>query len=89
MAKCEFNKDAAPLRDCFWNSYFEGTPLSECFHILLLFKVLRCLFVSLTTDTLSKAIMELSSAQHFSNVVSVKGEVGWCWGYTPSGISRT
>ena len=53
-----------------------------------LFKVVHCLFVSLTTDTLSKAIMELSSVQHFSNMVSVIGEVGWCWGYTPSGISR-
>ena len=29
--KYEFNKDAAPPRDCFLSSYFEGTLLRECF----------------------------------------------------------
>ena len=38
------------------------------------FKVVHCSFVSLKTDTLSKAIMVPSSAQFFSNVVSVTGE---------------
>ena len=61
MAKCEFNKDATPQRDCLLSSYFEGTLLSECFHLLFLVnkilflmnEVVHCLSVSLTNDTLS------------------------------------
>ena len=82
----QFNKDATHLRDGFWNSYFEETLFSECFHIL--FKVVHCLSVTLTTDTLSKAIMNPSSVQLFSNLVSQRG-VMWSWAYTPPGISST
>ena len=40
------------------------------------FKVVHCLSVSLTTDFHSKAIMDLSSVQFFSNIVSVTEGAG-------------
>ena len=89
MAKCEFNKDAAPQPVCFWNSYFEGTLLSECIFFSQ-FKVVHGLSVSLTTDTLSKSIMDPSSVQRFSDMVSVTGEgLAWWQEYIPPGISGT
>ena len=55
--------------------------MSECTHILFLVKIVHCLCVSVTTDTLGKAIMDPSSIQCFPNMVSVTREgLGWCWG---------
>ena len=40
-------------------------------YFVLSFKVVHCLFVSLTTEFQNKAIMDPSSVQLFSNIVSV------------------
>ena len=29
MVNCKFNKDATPLPNCFWNSYFEGKAIMD------------------------------------------------------------
>ena len=67
MSKCEFNKDVL--------QYLCGTASETIIfkeHCLMnasifcsLFKVVHCLSVSITTDTLSKAIMDPSSVQLF------------------------
>ena len=46
------------------------------YFILSLKLFIVCLSASLTTDILSKAIMDPSSVEIFSNIVSVTGE-GW------------
>ena len=57
MAKCKFNKDVTALRGCFWKKYLEETLLSECFHILFLAQNCSLFVLSLTTDSLSIAII--------------------------------
>ena len=46
------------------------------YFVLSLKLFIVCLSASLTTDILSKAIMDPSSVEIFSNIVSVTGE-GW------------
>ena len=46
------------------------------YFVLSLKLFIVCLSASLTTDSLSKAIMDHSSVEIFSNMVSVTGE-GW------------
>ena len=64
-----------------------GLLLEQLFSMKLLsefvfsFRTVLCLSVSLTNDSLSKAIMDPSSVQLFSNIVFVTGGgVGCTWG---------
>ena len=79
MAKCEFNKDALQhlCGAASRTAVFRDNWL-DCFVFCTYFKVVRYSFVSLTTDTLIKAIKEPSSVHFFSNIVSVTG--GGVWG---------
>ena len=80
MPKCEFNKDVLQYlcRTASETIIFKEHCLMNASIFCSLFKVVHCLSVSITTDTLSKAIMDPSSVQLFSNIVFsiTGGEVG-------------
>ena len=78
MPKSEFNKDA--LQHLCGTASGTVTFKEHCLVNASIFrsqfKVVHYLSVSLTTDTLSKAFMDPSKVQLFSNIVSVTGG-GW------------
>ena len=73
MSKCEFNKDALQhiCGTATGKAIFKQRWLVNVSIFYSQFKFVHRLAVSLTTDTLSKAIMDLSSVQRFSNIVSL------------------
>ena len=73
MPKYEFIKDALEhlCESAFETAIFKEHCLINASVFCSQFKILSILSVSLTTDFRSKAIMDPSSVQLFSNIVSV------------------
>ena len=80
MQKCEFDKNALQhlCGTAFRTVIFKEHGFVNVVKFRSYLKVVSCLPVTLTTDTLSKAFMDFSSVQPFSNILFVTGErVGW------------
>ena len=76
MQKCEFNKNALQhlCGTAFRTAIFKEHGFVNAVKFCSYLKVVYCLPVTLTTDTLSKAFMDFSSVQPFCNIVFVTGE---------------